>query len=119
MTKFKDRVKDTTTTTGTGTVTLSGTAPAGYQAFGSAFATSTNQIPYVIAGETEWEVGFGTLLTATTLRRDKITDSSNSGSAVNFSAGAKDVWCDLPAFFANKLVGRGHVETMRFGAMTL
>ena len=119
MPQFKDRVKDTTTTTGTGTVTLSGTAPTGYQAFGTAFATGSTRIPYVITDGTNWEVGYGRLATATTLERVYVTASSNAGAAVNFSAGTKDVWCDLPAYFANDLIDRGRIETMRFGATTL
>jgi hypothetical protein len=121
MPQFRDRVKDTTTTTGTGTITVSGTAPTGYQAFGTAFTTGTPRIAYTIASASgsEWEVGFGTLVTSTTLSRDRISSSSNSNTVVNFSAGTKDVWCDLPAEFARDLVPRGRIETQRFGAMTL
>ena len=47
----------------------------------------------------EWEVGIGTVTDATpdTLSRDTIITSSNSDSAVNFSAGTKNVFCTLPA----------------------
>ena len=92
-----DRVKETTTTTGTGTITLAG-AQLGYQSF-SAIGNG-NVTYYTIAGQgtSEWEVGIGTYTSSgTTLSRDTILASSNSGSAVNFSAGTKDVWCDYPA----------------------
>ena len=120
MPQFKDRVKDTTTTTGTGTITLSGTAPTGYQAFATAFATGTPRISYAISSSSgsEWEVGYGTLATGTTLTRVFVTASSNAGALVNFSAGTKDVWCDLPARLANSLIQRGRIETLRFGATT-
>jgi hypothetical protein len=92
---FRDRVRETTTTTGTGTVTLAG-AVSGFQTF-SAIGNS-NTTYYVIAGGTEWEVGVGTYTASgTTLSRDTVLASSNSGAAVNFSAGSKDVWCDYPA----------------------
>jgi hypothetical protein len=93
----KDRVKETTTTTGTGTVTLLG-ASTGYQAFSA--IGNANQTYYTIAGQTgsEWEVGIGTYtLSGTTLSRDTVLASSNSGSLVSFSAGTKDVFCDYPA----------------------
>ena len=46
----------------------------------------------------EWEVGIGTYTASgTTLSRDTILASSNSGSAVNFSAGDKDVFVVYPA----------------------
>lgn len=93
----KDRVKETTTTTGTGTVTLLGAA-TGYQAF--SVIGNGNQTYYTIAGQTgsEWEVGIGTYtLVGTTLSRDTVLASSNSGSLVTFSAGTKDVFCDYPA----------------------
>ena len=100
-----DRVKDTTTTTGTGSVTLSGTAPTGYQAFASVMATGDNCY-YAIAGGAEWEVGYGTLTASTTLARSRIIASSNSGAAVTFSAGTKDVFMTIPATVVQ---GRGSV----------
>lgn len=104
-----DRVKETTTTTGTGTITLAG-AQLGYQSF-SAIGNG-NVTYYTIAGQgtSEWEVGIGTYTSSgTTLSRDTILASSNSGSAVNFSAGTKDVWCDYPAKRA-VVGGEGYIE---------
>lgn len=93
-----DRVKDTTTTSSTGTVTLSGTAPTGYQNF--SVIGNGNTTYYTIAHQTanEWEVGIGTYTSSgTTLSRDTVLSSSNSGSKVNFSAGTKDVFVTYPA----------------------
>lgn len=93
---LKDRVKETTTTTGTGTLTLGG-AVTGYQSFSSAIGnTNTTYYAIYLDGGSEWEVGIGTV-SAGALSRDTILASSNSGSAVNFSAGQKTVWCDYPA----------------------
>ena len=93
----KDRVRETTTTTGTGTVTLAG-AVTGFQSF-SAIGNG-NTTFYTIAGQgtSEWEVGIGTYTSSgTTLSRDTVLSSSNSGSKVNFSAGTKDVFVTYPA----------------------
>jgi hypothetical protein len=93
-----DRVKDSTTTTGTGTVTLSGTAPTGFQNF--SVVGNGNTTYYAIAGQstTEWEVGIGTYTSAgTTLSRTTVLASSNSGSLVTFSGGTKDVFVTYPA----------------------
>ena len=92
-----DRVKETTTTTGTGTVTLLG-ASTGFQSF--AAIGNANQTYYTIAAQSgsEWEVGIGTYTSSgTTLSRDTVLGSSNSGSLVNFSAGTKDVFVTYPA----------------------
>lgn len=100
-----DRVKETTTTTGTGTITLAGAA-AGFQSF--AAVGNGNTTFYTIASQSgsEWEVGIGTYTSSgTTLSRDTILASSNSGSAVNFSAGTKDVFVTYPASYA--LFGAG------------
>ena len=104
-----DRVKETTTTTGTGTVTLAG-AVSGYQSFSA--IGNANTTYYTIAGQgtSEWEVGIGTYTSSgTTLSRDTVLASSNSGSLVNFSAGTKDVFCDYPAGRA-VIGGEGYVE---------
>jgi hypothetical protein len=104
---FFDRVKETSTTTGTGTITLAGAA-TGFRTFTSVFATG-DTFHYVIDGGTgEWEVGTGTLASSTTFTRDIILASSNSGSAVNFSAGTKNVWVDLPANFLNRATASMH-----------
>ena len=92
---LKDRVQETTTTTGTGTVTLDG-AVSGFQSF-SAIGNG-NTCYYAIVGGTEWEVGLGTYTSSgTTLSRDTILESSNGGTAVNFSAGTKNVFVTYPA----------------------
>jgi hypothetical protein len=92
---LKDRVKETTTTTGTGTITLAG-AVSGFQSF--AAVGNGNETFYTIAGGAEWEVGIGTYTSSgTTLSRDTVLESSNSGNLVNFSAGTKDVFVTYPA----------------------
>ena len=90
----KDRVRETSTTTGTGTFTLAG-AVSGFQTFSSAIG-NTNTTYYTIIGGTEWETGLGTVA-AGTLARTTVLESSNAGSAVNFSAGTKDVFGTYPA----------------------
>ncbi len=92
-----DRVQETTTTTGTGTVTLAG-AVTGFQSF--AAVGNGNTTFYTIADQSgsNWEVGVGTYTSSgTTLSRDTVLSSSNSGSLVNFSAGTKNVFVTLPA----------------------
>lgn len=90
----KDRVRETSTTTGTGTFTLAG-AVSGFQTFSSAIG-NTNTTYYTIINGTEWETGLGTVA-AGTLARTTVLESSNAGSAVNFSAGTKDVFGTYPA----------------------
>ena len=95
---FADRVRETSTTTGTGALTLAG-AISGYQTFSSAIG-DTNTCHYAIhnLSADEWEVGLGTVATSgPTLTRTSVFTSSNSNSAVNFSAGTKDVFVTYPA----------------------
>jgi hypothetical protein len=97
-----DRVKETTTTAGTGTITLAGAA-TGFQSF--AVVGDGNTTFYTIASQTgnEWEVGVGTYATSgTTLARTTVLSNSSATqpSALNFSAGTKDVFVTYPAGFA-------------------
>lgn len=93
---LKDRVKETTTTTGTGTLTLGG-AVTGFQSF-SVIGDGNTTYYTISSASSEWEVGVGTYTASgTTLSRDVILASSNSGSAVNFSAGEKEVYVVYPA----------------------
>jgi hypothetical protein len=92
-----DRVKETTTTTGTGTLTLAGAA-TGFQSFSVIGNGNTTYYAISSSGGTQWEVGIGTYTSSgTTLARTTILASSNSGSAVNLSAGTKDVFVTLPS----------------------
>ena len=96
---LNDRVKETSTTTGTGTLNLSG-AVSGFETFVAGIADgNTTYYAIVNRDEDEWEVGIGTIadLSTDTLARTTILTSSNSDSAVDFSAGTKDVFCTLPA----------------------
>ena len=92
-----DRVKETTTTTGTGTITLLG-ASSGFQSF--AVIGNGNTTYYTISAQTgtQWEVGIGTYTASgTTLARTTVISSSSGGSAINFSAGTKDVFVTYPS----------------------
>jgi hypothetical protein len=92
---LKDRVKETTTTTSTGTYTLSG-AVVGYQSF--SVVGDGNTTYYAVTDNIDWEVGIGTYTASgTTLSRDTILESSNSGNAVNWGAGSKDIFVTYPA----------------------
>jgi hypothetical protein len=94
---LKDRVQETTITTGTGTLTLGG-AVAGYQSF--AAVGNANTTYYTISSNTssEWEVGIGTYTASgTTLSRDTVLSSSNSGSLVSLSSGTKNVYVVYPS----------------------
>ena len=91
-----DRVQDVTTTTGTGTITLANTPPTGFQSF--AVIGNGNTTYYAIYGGSNWEVGIGTYTSiGTTLSRDTVLSSSNSGSLVNFGSGDKAVFVTYPA----------------------
>lgn len=105
----KDRVKSSTTTTGTGTITL-GAAAAGFQAFSVIGDGNTTYYTIVDTINGTWEVGVGTYTSSgTTLSRDAVFDSSNSGSLVNFASGSKDVFVAYPAERA-VIGGMGYVE---------
>jgi len=95
---INDRVKETTTTTGTGAVSLAG-AVTGFETFAAGIGNS-NTVYYCISHQTaaEFEVGLGTLDgDSSDLTRTTVISSSNSDSAVDFSAGTKDVFCTIPA----------------------
>ena len=105
----KDRVKETTSTTGTGTVTLSG-ASTGFQSFSVIGDGNTTYYAIVNSSTGEWEVGIGTYTASgTTLSRDTVLESSNSGSLVDFAAGNKDVFVTYPAE-RSVIGGMGYVE---------
>ena len=92
-----DRVKVTTTTTGTGDISLAG-ASTGFQDFSAVGDGNTTYYAISSALGSEYEVGIGTYTASgPSLSRDTILASSNSGSAVNFSAGTKDVYVVAPA----------------------
>jgi hypothetical protein len=91
-----DRVQDVTTTTGTGTVTLANTPPTGFQSF--AVIGNGNTTYYTIYGGNDWEVGIGAYTSiGTSLSRDTVLASSNSGNLVNFGSGDKAVFVTYPA----------------------
>ena len=95
---LNDRVRETTSTTGTGAVTLGG-AVDGFQTFAAGIGNS-NTTYYAISlnSANEWEVGRGTLNgDSSTLTRTTVLESSNGDAAVDFSAGAKEIFCTLPS----------------------
>ena len=110
---INDRVKETTTTTGTGTVSLAG-AVTGFETFAAGIGNS-NTVYYCIAhqDQAEFEVGLGTLDgDSSDLARTTVISSSNSDSAVDFSAGTKDVFCTIPA---SKMVFEDGSNNVAFG----
>lgn len=115
MPLFADRVLETTTTTGTGTLTLAG-AVTGCRAFSAGHITG-ELVSYALEGVDangaptgEWEVGYGALLTATTLSRLVALRSSNANNLVTLSAGTKRVWSNANALLLSDEMMTGSVS---------
>lgn len=100
-----DRLRETSTTAGTGTYTLAG-AVIGHQSF--SVVGDGNTTYYTATDGTDWEVGTGTYTASgTTLARTTIHASSNSGSAVDWSTGTRNIYGDLPAAVLDSLLSGG------------
>jgi len=95
---IKDRVKETTATTGTGALSLAG-AESNFVTFSSVLSNGdTTYYGIVDSNNTDFEVGLGTYASSgNTLTRTTVFASSNSGSAVDLSAGSKIVFCAYPS----------------------
>jgi len=109
-----DRVRETSTTTGTGTLNLDG-AVSGFQTFVAGVGNSnTTYYAIIHRTETEWELGVGTVTDASTdtLARTTVLSSSNSDSAVSFSAGTKDVFVTYPSDKAVAVSGSPNFATV-------
>jgi len=123
-----DRVKDATTTVGSGTsITLSNTAPAGYQTFLQGFGASTDkQICYCISNPNspyEWEVGLGlyTSSTNTIFRSRVLSTSSGTTTKIELPAGTKDVFCTAPSgsLLVQDNLGTIEIPNVRNGSSSL
>lgn len=113
---LNDRVLETTATTGTGSFTLDG-AVQDYQSFNSGVGVgNTTYYSCVNTNTGEWEVGIGTLSGTTTLLRTTLIDSS-TGSAINFTAGTKLIFCTYPASKSVNLDATGVLALRTQGAI--
>jgi hypothetical protein len=112
----KDRVKVTTTTTGTGTLTLGAAAGISFQDFSVIGDGNTTSYTIVDPSTGAFEVGIGTYTASgTTLSRDVVLESSNSGSLVNFAAGLKEVFV---VYSAEKAVFTDVAQTLTNKTLT-
>lgn len=92
-----DRVKSRVYVNGLANATASGDLD-GYRSLTS--IPNGTEIPYVILGGSEWEIGKGTW-NAGTLSRDDIHSSSNNNTKVEFSAGNKMCFVSVTAGYIN------------------
>ena len=111
-----DRVKESSTTTGTGSILLAGAATS-FRTFDNVLDTAdTTYYAVVEQSGSNWEVGIGTFTSPATLARTTILSSSNNNLIVNFTAGGKDVFIDMPAA---KIVSIAYLPvTLNSGSIT-
>lgn len=99
--KWGDKIRETTAVTGTGAATLLGAASQCF-AF-SSFLSDGDTTDYFIRAQSgsEEEWGVGTYSSSgNSIARTTVKGGSNGTSAVNFSAGTKDIYCFFPAWRA-------------------
>lgn len=121
-----DRVLDTSSTTGTGAFTVANAPPTGFETLNTILSAS-DTFDYLIQHRSanEWEVGIGTYSGSHVFARTTVQQSSNSDSAVNFSAGTKDVMIVNSAYriknprFATMQVGDSVPFSDSSGTLTL
>ncbi len=106
---LEDRVRETSTTAGTGALTLEGTLE-GFQTFDAVLANGDTTWYCAVFGA-EWEVGLGTFTAPDQLDRTTVISSSAGGSAVDFSAGTKDVFITVPGSAMEVLQSLGSLGT--------
>lgn len=100
---LRDRVKETTTDSGLlDTVTLGGAVTDFQRFYEVGVLDIGDTVPYLIqhtvsSHTNQWQVGTGTLTSATELTLTTIDDSSNGGAQVNFSVGIKHVLLSINA----------------------
>jgi hypothetical protein len=88
MVKLVNRAKMTTATTGTGTITL-GSAVDGFQTFTAAGVSNGETVRYCIEdGTSNFELGAGVFTASGTTLTRVVSESSNSGNAINLSGDA-------------------------------
>ena len=88
MVKLVNRAKMTTATTGTGTITL-GSAVDGFQTFAAAGVSNGDTVRYCIEdGTSSFELGSGVYTHSGTTLTRVVSESSNSGNAINLSGDA-------------------------------
>ena len=88
MVKLVNRAKMTTATTGTGTITL-GSAVDGFQTFTAAGVADGDTVRYCIEdGTSSFELGSGVYTASGTTLTRVVSESSNSGNAINLSGDA-------------------------------
>jgi hypothetical protein len=88
MVKLVNRAKMTTATTGTGTITL-GSAVDGFQTFTAAGVADGDTVRYCIEdGTSSFELGSGVFTASGTTLTRVVSESSNSGNAINLSGDA-------------------------------
>lgn len=97
----------TTSSAGTGTITL-GSAETGYQSFADAGVANSDVVRYVIEDGNDFEIGTGTYTASGTTLSRTVSESSNSGAALNLS-GSATVFItaaaeDLPNLYADNPV---------------
>lgn len=95
---LRNRVLERTTTTGIGPITLAGVPDVRYQTFLAALGAGALTF-YCIVHEVlnEWEAGVGQVNANGTLTRIMVIKGTAGTSLVNFSAGTKEVFVDVPA----------------------
>lgn len=97
MSSFDNRIQVISTDTGTGNLTIDSTVAA------HAPLTDLNYaFYYIVQDDSNYEVGIGSYA-AGDLVRSKVIKSSNSNNLVNWSAGQKKIFVDVPANIAQQV----------------
>ncbi len=95
---IKDRVWESSTSTGTDVFVLGG-SKTGYRTFSSVLADGDTCFYTIVADDGLWETGLATYNSGTNslTRTVRYDNSSGTTDAINFTAGAKEVFLSLPA----------------------